>query len=252
MTLRLPVARSVWRIEWLDVLALACWGVLLLHYWLSGRLGLLIHPHYFWLAISAGFALLLVAGCQAWRLIYHPPLRGVRHITLFPPGWMSFVLLVAAIVGLLISPRPFTSDTAIHRGLSDNFTVTRNRPQSFRASTRPQDRTLIDWIRMLEVNPEPDSYQGQQVKVQGFVVHSKELPDNYFTLTRFVITCCAADAYPIGLPVKLSQDRQSYPEDQWYEVKGEMMTETLDGKRQLVIQASQLQPLPTPTNPFAY
>jgi uncharacterized repeat protein (TIGR03943 family) len=244
--------RLVWNIAWLDVLALGAWGVLLLRYWLSGRLGLLIHPNYFWLAIAAGFALLLIAGLQAVKLLFTENVPGVRHITLFPPGWMSGVLLVAAIAGLVITPRPFNSDTAIQRGLTDAFTVTRSRPQSFRATMRPETRSLIDWVRTLDVYPEPDAYTGQKVNVQGFVVHTPNLPDQYLTLTRFVITCCAADAYPIGLPVKLSQSRQAYQQDRWYQVTGQMITETLDGKRQLVIQADSLRAIAEPANPFAY
>jgi uncharacterized repeat protein (TIGR03943 family) len=244
--------RRLWRPEWIDVLSLGMWGILLLKYWLSGQLGLLIHPHYFWLAIAAGFALLVVAGLQAWRLWQQTPVSGLRHITLFPPGWMSGVLLAAALVGLMITPRPFGGDTAIQRGLTDNFTVTRSRPQAFRASQKSQDRTLIDWIRLLDVYPEPDAYKGQKVKVKGFVVHTPNLPDTYLKLTRFVITCCAADAYPIGLPVKLQGSRQAFKPDHWYEVSGEMITETLEDKRQLVIQATALQPIQEPANPFAY
>lgn len=48
-------------LDWLDVLAISAWGVLLLQYWLTGKLGLLVHPNYFWLIIASGFALLLIA-----------------------------------------------------------------------------------------------------------------------------------------------------------------------------------------------
>jgi uncharacterized repeat protein (TIGR03943 family) len=253
MTSRFAVKPNlVWNPEWLDVLAFGSWGVLMLRYWLTGRLGLLIHPNYFWLAIAAGFALLIIAFFQGWKILVTPPLPSVRHITLFPPGWMSGVLLVAAIAGLLITPRPFTSDTALQRGLADSLTVTRARPQSFRATLRPENRSLVDWVRTLDVYPEPDAYTGQKVKVQGFVVYSPNLSDQYLTLTRFVITCCAADAYPIGLPVKLSHSRQTYPPDRWFQVQGKMITETLAGKRQLVIAATSLEPIPEPANPFAY
>jgi uncharacterized repeat protein (TIGR03943 family) len=84
------------------------------------------------------------------------------------------------------------------------------------------------------------------------VAYTANLPDNYFTLTRFVITCCAADAYPIGLPVKLTQSRSSMPSDRWFTVKGKMITETLNGKRQVVIEASSTNPIPEPENPYSY
>jgi uncharacterized repeat protein (TIGR03943 family) len=84
------------------------------------------------------------------------------------------------------------------------------------------------------------------------VAYTPNLPDNYFTLTRFVITCCAADAYPVGLPVELTQSRGSVASNHWFTVKGKMITETLNGKRQVVIQASSTNPISEPENPYSY
>ena len=78
--------------------------------------------------------------------------------------------------------------------------------------------------------------------MQGFVTYGEKLPKDYLLLSRFVITCCAADAYPIGLPVKLNQSRDAYKPDSWLEVEGQMTTETLAGKRQLTIAAKSLKP----------
>jgi uncharacterized repeat protein (TIGR03943 family) len=253
MTSRLSRSSRFLRVpDWLNVLAIAAWGVLLLQYWLRGKLGLLIHPNYFGLTIAAGFTLLLIAVLEALRLLRTRPAAMVQHLTLFPPGWMSGVLLAAALLGLMITPRAFASQTAIQRGLADTFAVTRAQPQAFRSSTRPEARSLIDWVRTLAVYPEPDAYTGQKVKVQGFVVYPPNLSDDYFIVSRFVITCCAADAYPVGLPVKLSQSRQAYPPDRWLEVEGRIITENLDGKRQLTIQAHSLKPIPEPENPYSY
>ena len=162
-------------------------------------------------------------------------------------------MLAVAIAGLLITPRAFASQTALDRGVTDAITLTRVKPQSFRASTRTEDKTLIDWIRTLQVYPEPDAYTGQKAKVQGFVVYPPKLSEQYLLITRFVITCCAADAYPVSLPVKLTTgDRKSYSPDSWLEIEGQMLTETLDGKRQLTIQAKSLKAIPEPKNPYNY
>lgn len=48
-------------LDWLDVLAISAWGVLLLQCWLTGKLGLLAYPNYFGLIIATGFVLLLIA-----------------------------------------------------------------------------------------------------------------------------------------------------------------------------------------------
>jgi len=233
-------------------LAIAAWGLLLLNYWLTGKLSLLIHPRYFGLSVATGLGLLIISALGAWRLLKAAPATNVRHFTLFPPGWMSSLLLATACLGLLVAPRPFASQAALQQGVTEPLALTRTQPQAFRADSQPEARSLIDWVRTLAVYPEPDAYTGQKVNVQGFVVDSPELSAQYFTLSRFAITCCAADAYPVGLPVKLTQSHKTYPPDTWLEISGKMTTETLAGKRQLVIQAQSLKTIPEPKNPYTY
>jgi uncharacterized repeat protein (TIGR03943 family) len=238
--------------EWLNTFAMGLWGALFLYYWHSGKLGLLIHPNYFWLTIIAGFALLTIASLSLLKLIRQQTGWLDQHQTLLPPIFTSSLLLVAAVVGLLITPKPFAGDTAVQRGLQDSAITTRVRPQTFRVNQASEQRSLIDWVRTLDVYPEPDAYIDQKVDVDGFIVYPPNLPGIYITLTRFVITCCAADAYPIGLPVKLSQNRTAFASDHWFNIKGKMTTETLNGKRQVVIQANSIQSIPEPQNPYSY
>lgn len=237
--------------EWLHTFALGFWGALFLFYWRSGKLGLLIHPNYFGLSIAAGFVLLAIAALNLLRMSRRQLGWREPHQTLFSPLLMSSILLLAALMGFVITPKPFVSDTAIQRGLQDDVIVAQVRPQSFRVNQSSEMRSLIDWKRTLDVYPEPDAYVGQKVSVDGFAVHSTNLPEGYFTLTRFVITCCAADVYPVGLPVKFTQPKSTIPADRWFKVQGKMTTETLNGKRQAVIQASAIQPIPEPKNPYS-
>jgi uncharacterized repeat protein (TIGR03943 family) len=243
-------------IPWLDVVAITAWGILMLKYWLTGKLYLLIHPDYFWLAISGGTGLLIVGffkGLQLWKHRHLPEIPNTPHISLFPPGWGSFLLLTAAILGLMITPRAFASQTALDRGVTESIGGNRTQPQAFRPTARSEERSLVDWVRTLNVYPEPDKYTGQKVKVQGFVIHQPNVGEEYIFLARFVLTCCAADAYPVGLPVQIStSSRQQYPPDTWLEVEGEMTTQTIAQKRQLTIKANSLKKIPQPQNPYSY
>lgn len=245
----------------LDIFALAAWGILMLKYWQKGQLSLLIHPNYFGLVIATGIVLVLLATVRLFQLIHHvrrltkgraPVVPVGQHISLFPPGWSSALFLAAAILGLVITPQVFASQTAIQRGITESTLMTRVQPQSFRSNSNPEERSLIEWVRTLAVYPEPDEYTDDPVKVQGFVVYPPNLPSQYLLISRFVITCCAADAYPVGLPVKLNGTRDAYPVDSWQEVQGRMITETLDGRRQLVIEASSLKKISKPENPYDY
>ncbi|NES24685.1 MAG: TIGR03943 family protein [Symploca sp. SIO3E6] len=245
----------------LEMFTLGVWGIVLLKYWQSGELNLLIHPNYFGLIVVTGFALLSIA---AWKMLWlikkwrqytsgkSGTIPTAQHLSLFPPGWSSGLLLIIAILGLTIKPKVFASDTAIQRGITESATVTRLQPQAFKPLSKPEERSLIDWARTINVYPEPDTYTGQPVKVTGFVVHPPELPSKYLLISRFVITCCAADAYPVGLPVKLNVNKDKYPADSWIEVEGQMITENLEGERQLTIEASSVKKIDEPDNPYNY
>ncbi len=254
---------------WLDTVAILSWGILLLKYWITGKLSILIHPNYFGLTVAGGIGLIIIGGYKMWELIKltrsnhkspasptinSPRIPKVEHITLFPPSFGSTLMLSVALIGLVTTPRTFTSQTALERGLTESLPITRLQPQEFRNTTKPEKRSLIEWVRLLNFNPEPDTYIGQKVKVQGFVIHPPNVSEQYIWIGRFIITCCAADAYPVGLPVKLpiGQSRTAFPPDSWLEIEGEASSEELQGKRKLTIQADSLKSIPEPKNPYDY
>lgn len=243
-------------LPWLDVLAITAWGFLLLKYWLTKELYLLIHPNYFILVIVAGIGLIIIGIAKGGQLLRKPrAIPNLQHISLIPPRIGSIILILVAILGFAIAPQVFASDKALQRGVTDlSAGNSRLQPQSFRAAIRPEDRSLVDWTRTLSVYPEPDAYIGQKVKVTGFVIHPPDLGNEYLFLARFVLTCCAADAYPVGLPVKLDKDqtRVDFKKDSWLEIEGEMNTETLSGKRQLTIISNSVKKVSQPKNPYSY
>ena len=248
--------------SWLDGFVLLSWGFLLLKYTITGQYKLLIHPNYYGLVLGSGI-ILITLGIIKIKSILNNSLRNNReHITLFPPGLSSSLLLIVAIAGFLIPPKVLSSQTAIKRGVGD-LPLTTLQPQAFRTASKPEERSLIDWIRTINAYPEPDAYSGQAANITGFVLHLDELPDDYIMLSRFVITCCAVDAYPIGIPIKLEQSRSNYPVDSWLTVTGVAIAETLafkdrvdaqamTEKRSVVIEAQAIETISTPSDPYSY
>jgi len=258
----------------LDGLGILTWGILILKYSFSGELKLLIHPNYFALVTVTGFILSSLGGLRLFQTIRrwlkrsgsaNQPLDqdSVTHVSVLPLGVGTLLLLSTAILGLLISPSVFTSQLAIQRGISNTLPPTQVQAESFAAQIKPEDRTLVDWIRTINAYPEPDVYAGQKANLTGFVVYPDYLPDNYLLISRFILTCCAVDVYPVALPVKLEGSRQQYPQDTWLEIQGEMATETLPmgsgergtssaERRQLVLAAQSLKTIPTPDDPYSY
>ncbi|MBE9171078.1 TIGR03943 family protein [Pleurocapsales cyanobacterium LEGE 06147] len=251
--------------QWLDVFALLSWGILLLKYCFTGQLKLLIHPNFFWLVLATGIILLILSLTKGIACLTSNAEVGDKndHIVLFPPGLGSIVLIVVALAGFAIAPNVLSSQAALQRGVAENLPLTRSEPQAFYTSIKPEERSLLDWVRTLNAYPEPDAYAGQQAKVKGFVVHLPQLPEDYLLISRFVITCCAVDAYPVGIPVKLATNRAVYPPDTWLTIEGEMISETLSlnremmnetaqAERQLVLAAKSIEVIPTPADPYDY
>lgn len=89
---RQPPALKILAASLLDLFALAAWGILLVKYWLTGQLALLIHPNYFGLVVVTGFALLMLAAWKTLQLLRQSRQRalgrvltsGSQHTSLFP------------------------------------------------------------------------------------------------------------------------------------------------------------------------
>ncbi len=253
----------------LDFFAILFWSLLLFKYWLTGQLNLLIHPNYFILVLVTSVILLLLAMGKLFLIInnYRPQSEwstnnnAGQNSKLFPVGWGSSLLIIVAISGLIINPKVLNSQAAIQRGITDSLPPTTLETQSFLTTTPPEERSLIEWVRTLNVYPEPDNYTNQEANITGFVVHLEQLPDNYIYLSRFILTCCAVDAYPVGIVIELPESRSQFPIDSWLEIQGVMKTETLPPldlkttqkqQRQLVLKAFELKTIPTPKNPYSY
>ncbi|MCT0255035.1 TIGR03943 family putative permease subunit [Synechocystis sp. CS-94] len=258
----------------LDGLGILAWGVLMIKYSVSGELRLLIHPNYFGLVTVTGFVLLFLGGLRLFqtgrRWLKRARRSGssnnnqdsVTHVTVLPLGMGTALLLVTALMGLFITPSVFTSQLAIQRGISTTLPPTQTQISSFATQIKPEERTLVDWVRTISAYPEPDVYAGQKVNVTGFVVHPDYLPDNYILISRFILTCCAVDAYPVALTVRLEGSRSQYPPDTWLTIQGQMEAATLPSsadqgrqgadKRQVVVEAQLVEVVPTPADPYSY
>jgi uncharacterized repeat protein (TIGR03943 family) len=88
---------------------------------------------------------------------------------------------------------------------------------------------------------------GYRLELTGFVTHSEEAPDGGFALTRFFISCCAADAIPYSVGVDPGAGR-SFPDDTWLTVSGALYKEG----DQYILRADKVDTVPEPKDPYIY
>ncbi|MGA2231108.1 MAG: TIGR03943 family protein [Tepidisphaeraceae bacterium] len=90
---------------------------------------------------------------------------------------------------------------------------------------------------------------GNHVVVEGRVFKDDTLPAGEFTLFRFVVVCCAADAMPMQVAVKSSQISGLHNDD-WVRVGGTLRSENRNGTQFIVIDADAVNSIPTPDEPY--
>ena len=209
---------------------LALWGLVLLYSSLSGRLDLLLHPAFHGLVAAAGLALLALALVVL--------LRGDARRGRVPLPW-----LLSGVLGVLVlalPPDPSFTVLASNRpaGLPD--------PPRLAFILPPEQRSLSEWVRLLRSRPDPALYNGQAVRISGFVL---PVPGGQPLLARLQVRCCLADATPMGLPVAWPADFR--PEaNAWLAIEGRMGTTSLEGESTSVVLPATIRPIPRPRRPL--
>jgi uncharacterized repeat protein (TIGR03943 family) len=100
--------------------------------------------------------------------------------------------------------------------------------------------------RDAELSRELGLAPGTPVRLVGFV-SAQPLDGRPLELSRFYITCCVADAVPVGVHVtKGTVRRLKVERDDWLDVTGVLTR----GNREWVIRAVRVQHVDAPSNPY--
>ena len=211
--------------------ALLCCGVTLVHSWSSGRLQLLMAPTFHTLVIGAGLMLLV---WSMTALVMAPPRRTT-------PWRAAVVVMCTSLLILLVPPRGSFSTLARYRpparldGLAAGFALP------------PEQRDLVDWVRLLRGTPQPQLFRGEPIQVEGFVLVTATGERH---LAQLLVRCCLADATPVRLPVQWPADAPPPEQDQWVRVEGEMDLQDTPNGLQPMVMAHEVTLIAKPRQPF--
>ncbi len=161
------------------------------------------------------------------------------------------ILFVPLLIAVLIPSHPLDANAASTRGMNVSTPLIGSSSQTRQFEAAADTRNILDWIRIFNSGTAPTPYLGQTAKVTGFVYHDPRLPANQFIVSRFVITCCTADASAIGMIVTWGQS-STLKENAWIEVKGPVQSAQLGGQPIPLIEAVLVQPVQQPQQPYLY
>ncbi|WP_320667498.1 TIGR03943 family putative permease subunit [Prochlorococcus sp. MIT 1307] len=211
---------------------LGLWGWLMLWSTWSGRLALLLRGVFHPVVGVTGMLLIMLA-----VILLFPRFRQNRKR--IPLAWSLSSLL--AIFSLLFPPDPSFSELAANRPGSNFY-------QSPRLTfyLPPEQRTLMEWVFILNSQPDPYLHNGAPVRIKGFVLdRSDETP----MIARLMVRCCLADATPVGLHVQWPEGVVP-KKDEWLEIEGIMAVHELNGNLFNVVQPKDIRNIPRPKNPL--
>lgn len=236
-----------------SIKAVALIGMGLFLYWkiYNGTLLYYISERFAWLTLLAAIGFIIVGASYRYRAA---PDSDHEHD--HQHGNLSWggLLLVAlpVILGLLVPPKPLGAAAMSNRDFEVGSVTSASVPKTSQIISRPAgDKNVLDWLIDFRLAKDPAAFTDQEAKVIGFVYRDDRFGKDSFMVSRFVISCCAADAAPLGLMVRWPESA-GLASDAWVEVKGRFQPGEFDGEPMPFLIAEAVTPTDVPSQPYLY
>jgi putative membrane protein len=166
-------------------------------------------------------------------------------------GTALIILAVPLLLGVIVPSRPLSTSSLSTRGMNLSSPMSIGQQLIKPMEIAPDDRTVLDWIKIFNYEKDLTTYLDTSANVIGFVYHDPRLASGQFMVGRFTLTCCVADAFAIGMVVDWP-DSANLVDNSWINVKGKVDVLTIDGQKVPVIHAITVIPVEAPEQPYLY
>ena len=235
-----------------------CVAALVSTVWLAftNQLILYIHPRYIVFTVfMAALGLVLVVASFASKPDHdhdEPPRRFGKVLSV-----AATVLTLVVAVGLVVIPPATLTTATANQRVINSTGVSSNTKTVESAASAPAGTfakfTVLDWSSLLRQTSDASFYQNKAADVVGFITKDSDDPQNVFYVSRFVITCCAVDAQPVGVPVYLPNWRNGFAPDEWVRVKGFFDTNPSNKSQQsIALVPTDTTKVEQPSEPYLY
>jgi len=223
----------------LKALTLIALGLYLYSRIFTGTLLLYIHQRFTWLVMLAGIVLLAIGASYRYRSSH-------SHAHTFSWGGVALIGVVI-VLGLVVPPKPLGASAIGNREVNLGLGAANNTVMA----TKTGDKNILDWLIAFQRTPDPQAFTGQSARLIGFVYRDDRFASDSFMLSRFVVSCCVADASAVGLIVR-SPQAAALPADQWVEVSGQFEPGQFAGRPTPILFADVITKTAQPNQPYLY
>ncbi|MGI8706977.1 MAG: TIGR03943 family putative permease subunit [Actinomycetota bacterium] len=223
----------------------AAWAIFFAYLRISGDMTRYLGPRTYWVVTFGAVALGGAAIAHVATLrTQTEPRRPTRA------DMASVAALLIPIVGVLMIPSAELGALAASRKLSS---AGGGEVGAF-APAAPDPDGDISFAEIQYAN-ESEEYaaqagvvEGTPIRLTGFVTHAADAPGEGFDLTRFYVSCCAADALPFSVRIGPSVGFADPQENDWLEVQGRVARD----ESGFYVQAQDIAEVPEPAVPYLY
>ncbi|HEX2296894.1 MAG TPA: TIGR03943 family protein [Actinomycetota bacterium] len=218
--------------------AMAAWAALF--WWLlaTGRSFLYLSDRTDWVVPMGAIILTVAVAGRLWSA------RGPRPEPLKrSDAWRLGGIVLPVVLTVALPPASLGSYAAGRRSsfVSSGYTSTA-------ADIESGQLSLVDVagaLRSREAMQALVNRAGQEVSFVGFVARDSGMPADEFMLSRFLVSCCVADALSIQVRV-VGAPPGELAEDDWVRVTGAFYPLG----REVIVDASEVEPVPRPKRPY--
>jgi uncharacterized repeat protein (TIGR03943 family) len=230
-------------VDWTRALraaGLVAWAVFFDYLWLSGRSVDYVGPRTSWVVVFGAVALtaaslLYVSGLFTREQTARPSVRELGRL----------VIIVAPIALAATAPSVTLGAQAVDQKRTADGATSLARLEAYDGTVRLYELAAASY------NPQWAAERGIQdgllVEFDGFV--SKVRDDGTIELSRFLASCCAADAMPYSVDVTLPDGASRLEKNQWLKVRGQVVEPT-DGERKFAVIADDFEPIDRPVDAY--
>jgi putative membrane protein len=221
----------------LRALALVAWAALFAWLWVSGESVRSLGPRTQWVVPVGAIGLSLAAAGYLLATRAETPTR------LSPREGLGLAGLVLPVLAAAVLANAQLGALAASNKLSS-----RGIDASALARLAADDAKQIGFLQLNAAGRddglarELGLAEGRPVELTGFVSKT----GRPFTLSRFYITCCVADAVPVGVRVLAGRKESGLRRDDWVDVTGVLAR----GDREWIVRALQIDQVRPPSDPY--
>ena len=237
----------------LQLLIMASLGGVIVYKFVSGTMYYYINDRFFFLVGlgAAGFLLLAFILLITRRYDHHHHDHDHDHEhTDRGFKWSLFFVALPVLLSVFVPANPLGASAIATRGITNTAPLTTEGTNSlFELEVPPNDRNILDWVRFFNFSQDLQQFVGQPADVIGFVYPDPRLEEGQFSVLRYTLSCCVADAFAIAMVVDWEAAGELQP-DSWVRVKGTVDILTLNDQKLPLIRAESVQIVDQPAQPY--